>query len=151
MVVAHREERLSNLQNYCRYIGDEPSWLAVQKLRKMWKLHVKLPEGNRRADPTENRKITKASDLKIGQLVFIKDHHKGTFDPTYIFDYRVSGKLNDSTVMLTTPDGKEKKCSFHHIKPITPVDVFTHAFDQFQDSMKKNACDMAQHQYNLRS
>ena len=31
-----------------------------------------------------------------------------------------------------------------------PVDVFTNAFNQFQDSIKKNACDAA-HQYNLRS
>ena len=48
----------------------------------MWKLHLKLLEENRRADPTENTKIVKASNLKISQLVFVKDHHKGTFDPT---------------------------------------------------------------------
>ena len=53
--------------------------------------------------------------------------------------------------MLTTPDGKEKKCIIHHIKLITPVDVFTNSFDQFQDSIKKNAFGTAQHQYNLRS
>ena len=117
----------------------------------MCKLHVKQLEENRRADPAENKKITKTSDLKIGQLVFVKDYHKGTFDATYIFDHRVSGILNDSTVMLTTPDGKEKKCNIHHIKPITPVDVFTNAFNQFQYSVKKNPCDTAQHQYNLRS
>ena len=101
--------RLSNLQNYCRYVRDQPSQLAVQELRKMWKLHVKLLEENRRTDPAENKKITKASNLKIGQIVFVKDHHKGTFDPTYIYDHRVSDILNDSTVMLTTPDGREKK------------------------------------------
>ena len=27
--------RLSNLQNYCRYVGDQPSQLVVQELRKM--------------------------------------------------------------------------------------------------------------------
>ena len=117
----------------------------------MWKLHAKLLEENRRADPAENKKIAKARDLKIGQLVFIIDHQKGTFEPTYIFDHRVSGILNNSTVMLTTPDGKEKKCNIHHIKPVTPLDVFTYAFDQFQESIKKNACDTSQHQYNLRS
>ena len=99
----------------------------------------------------ENKKITKASNLKIGQLVFVKDHHKGTFKPAYIYDHRVSGILNDSTVMLTTPDGKEKKCNIHHIKPITPVDDSTYAFDQFQESIKKNPYDTTQHHYNLRS
>ena len=29
------EGRLSNLQNYCRYMGDQPGWLAVQELRKI--------------------------------------------------------------------------------------------------------------------
>ena len=38
--------RLSNLQNYCRYLGDQPGSLAVQELRKMWKLHAKLLEEN---------------------------------------------------------------------------------------------------------
>ena len=102
----------------------------MQELRKMWKLYAKLLEESRRVDPVENKKITKANDLNKGQLVFIKDHHKGTFHPTYIFDHSVSGILNDSTVMFTTPDGKEK-CNIHHIKPLTPADVFTNAFDQF--------------------
>ena len=143
------EGRLSNLQNCCMYVREQPSWLVVQELRKMWQLHVKLLEENRREDPAENKKITKASSIKIVQLIFVKDHDKGIFDPTYIFDLRVSGILNDSTVMLTTPNGKEK-CNIHHIKPITPVDVSTNAFDQFQDSIKKNPCNTA-HLYNLRS
>ena len=66
------EGRLSNLQNYCRYVRDQPNQLAEQELRKMWKLHVKLLKENR-TDPMENKKITKASDLKIGQIVFVKD------------------------------------------------------------------------------
>ena len=54
---------------------------------------MKQQEENRKADPTEHKKITKASDLKIGQLVFVKDHCKGTFAPTYTFDHRVSDTL----------------------------------------------------------
>ena len=38
---------LSNLQNYCRYIGAQPEQLAVQELRRMRSLHVKLLEENR--------------------------------------------------------------------------------------------------------
>ena len=98
--------RLSNLQNYCRYISDQPSQMAVQELRKRWKLHAKLIEENRGVDPVQDKKITKASDLKVGQLVFINDCCKGTFEPKYISDHRVSGIINDSTVILNTPDGK---------------------------------------------
>ena len=143
------EGRLSNLQNYCRYVGDQPGQLAVQELRKMWKLHTKLIKENRRTDPVENKKNTEATDLKIGQLVFVKDHQKGTFDPTYIYDHRISDILNDSTVVLNTPDGKERKCNIHHIKLMTPVDASTNAFNQFQNSIKKTPFNATHHQYNL--
>ena len=106
----------------------------------MWKLHAKLLEVNSRIDPVENKKITKESNLKIGQLVFVKGHCKGMFDPTYnIYDHRVSGILNYSTVVLTNPNGKEKKCNFNHIRPMTPVDASTNAFSQFQDSINKTS------------
>ena len=75
--------------------------------------------GKKRTDPAENKKITKASNLTIGQLIFVLDHCKDTFDPAYIYDHRLSGILNDRTGMLITPDGKEKKCNVHHNKPIT--------------------------------
>ena len=53
------EGRLINLQNYCRYVGDQPGQLAVWELRKMWKLHAKVLEENRKVDPAENKKSPK--------------------------------------------------------------------------------------------
>ena len=94
----------------------------MQELRKIWKLHTKQLKENRRVEPAENKKITKATDLKIGQLVFVKDHQKGTFS-LYVFDYRVVGILNGGTVVLTTPDRKEMSCNIHHVKPMTPSEV----------------------------
>ena len=102
------EGRLSNLQNYCRYVADQPGQLAVQKLRKIRKLHVKLLEENGRTDPVENKKITKATNLKIVQLVFVKHHQKGAFDPTYIYDHRVSDILNSSTLCSPLQMGKRR-------------------------------------------
>ena len=58
--------RLSNLQNYCRYMGNQPGRLAVQELQKLWKFHVKLLAEHRMAEPAGDKKITSASDLKIG-------------------------------------------------------------------------------------
>ena len=117
----------------------------------MWNLHVKLLKENR-TDPVENKKITKVTNLKIGQLVFfVNDHQKGTFDPTYIYHHRVSDILNDSTVVLNTPHGKQRKCNIHHIKLMTPVDASTNALNQIQNSIKKTPYDAACNQYNLRS
>ena len=57
------EGRLSNLQNYCRHLGDQPTQIAMQELRK---LHAKLLMENRVTEPTNDRKVPKASDLKVG-------------------------------------------------------------------------------------
>ena len=46
-----QEGRLSNQQNYCRYVGDQPGLLAGQELRKIWKLHAQLPAENRSIEP----------------------------------------------------------------------------------------------------
>ena len=64
--------RLSSLQNYCRFIGDQLRPIVVQELRKLCKLHAKLLGENRVTEPLDDRKVTKASDLKIGHLVFVK-------------------------------------------------------------------------------
>ena len=41
----------------------------------MWKLHGELLHESRQTkDPEEERKFDKASNLKIGQLVLIKNH-----------------------------------------------------------------------------
>ena len=51
----------------------------MQEMRKLLKLHAKLLMENRVTEPINDRKVTKASDLKIGQLVFVNDHCKGPF------------------------------------------------------------------------
>ena len=62
-------------------MGDQPRRLAVQELQKLWKFHAKLLAENRNAEPATNKKVTRAYDLKIGQLVLVKNHHKGQFNP----------------------------------------------------------------------
>ena len=61
------EGRLSNLQNYFRYVGHKPGQLAVQELRKMWKPHAKILIETRMTEPKDTKKVTKATDLKLGQ------------------------------------------------------------------------------------
>ena len=53
---------------------------------KMWKLLTKLLAENMSIKPVVNRKVTKATNLKEWLLVFIKDHQKGTFNPSYVFN-----------------------------------------------------------------
>ena len=112
----------------------------------MWQIHAKLLVENRSTEPAVNKKVTKASNFKIGQLILLKNHQRGPFDLTYIYDQWVVGIPNKSTVLLTTPDGKEKKCNIHHIKPVSPLDMTTRsnvecpigAFLQSQDSIQQD-------------
>ena len=113
-------------------------------------LHTKLLVENRVAEPISNRKVTKASDLKLGQLVFVKDHHKGTFDAAYTFAHRVSAIVNGNTVILITQDGTEKRCNIHHIKSVSTWESSASAFQQFQDNIQKDTISTQPgHQYNL--
>ena len=155
------EGRLGNLQNYCRYMGYQSGRLAVQGLQKLWKFHAKLLAENRIVEPATYKMITSASDLKIGQLVLIKNHHKGPFNPTYIYDHWVAEILNDSPILLTTQDGKEKKCNILHVKLVSSLEaraglqmeVPTGAFLKFWDSIIQNSSSASfgspQHSYNL--
>ena len=114
------------------------------------------------AEPATDKKIIKASDLKIGQLLLVKNHCKGPFDPTDIFDPQVAEIPNNSMVLLTTPDGKEKKCNICHVKLVSSLEIYVGsqvegpigAFSQFQDSIlqisnNEGGTSIPQHLYNL--
>ena len=117
------EGRLSNIQCYCRYMGYKPGRLTVQGVQKLWKFHAKILAENRMVEQATDEKITSALDLKIGQLVIVRNQHKGPFDPTYIYDHWLAKVLNNSTVLLTTLDGKEMKCNIHNMKPVSSLEV----------------------------
>ena len=121
----------------------------------MWKLHAELLHDSRQTkDPEEERKFNKASNLKIWQLVLIKNHTASTFQPKYLADHRLIKIVNDSTAIVSSPDGKEKKCNIHHVKAISPTTAFTSACEKFQKNITKegqNPNIAKQSQYNLRS
>ena len=90
-----------------------------------------------KSDPEEGEddiKYNKATDLKIGQLVLIKNNTGTVFDPKYIVDHRVICIVNESIVILQTPAGKEMRCNIHNLKPINTSQAFTLAFRDFQKS-----------------
>ena len=98
----------------------------------------------------------KESSIKhqIGQLVLIKNHTASTFQLKYLADHRIIKIVNDSTVIVASPDGREKKCNIHHVKAISPTTALTSAFEEFQKSISKEGQKhnaTKQTQYNLRS
>ena len=99
----------------------------------------------------DNTKHDKAANLKIGQLVLIKNNTDTAFDPKYLADHRVVQILNELVVILQTPDGKEKRCNIHNLKPINTSQAFTLAFKDFHESVTcyKEEAKQAAHGYNL--
>ena len=71
--------------------------------------------------------------------------------------------LNDSMVLFTTLDDKEKKCNIHHVKPVSSPEVYVGlqvevnigTFPTFQDSIKQNTTSTGtgdyHYSYNLQS
>ena len=47
----------------------------------------------------------------------MKNHAYHTFEPKYLLDYRVLKVPNDNTLLLTVPNGQERKTSVNDVKP----------------------------------
>ena len=50
--------------------------------------------------------------FEIGQPVMFKNHACCTFKQKYLLDYRVITILNNSTLVLVIPNGKERKNNY---------------------------------------
>ena len=65
----------------------------VQELQKLWKVHAEtlhdIQTQKDLGDSDDNVKYDKATDLKIGQLVLIKNSSGIAFDPKYLVDHMV--------------------------------------------------------------
>ena len=84
----------------------------------------------RQSEPETEKEYNSTKDLKEGQLVLIKNHSVRAFQPKYVADYRIIKVINKNTVILASPDGRERMCNIHHIKPISQAEGFTSAFKE---------------------
>ena len=127
----------------------------MDKLKSMWKLHTELLQDTRcDKDPEGEGNFDKALNFKIQELVLIKNHAASTFQPKYLADHRIIRIVNYSTVIVASPDVREKKCNIHHVKAISPTTAFTSAFEEFQKSIWKEGqkCNTTKQTHcNLRS
>ena len=45
------------------------------------------------------------------------------FQHKNLADHRIVKVINENAVTVATPDHRERKCTIHHIKPISPVEA----------------------------
>ena len=67
----------------------------------------------------------------------MKNHSAKAFQCKYLADYQIIKIINENTVIVGTPYGREQKCNIHHTKPITPVEAFTSAFEELTKCIKR--------------
>ena len=72
--------------------------------------------------------------FEIGQLVMFKNHAHHTFEPKYLLDYRVLKILNDSSLLLVTPNGKERKTNINDVKPCNTSELIENVWDSWDPS-----------------
>ena len=94
-----------------RYMGDEKGLILFAELRKFWSTHAKSLQENRlsKTDTLECNKNFKSYNFKVGQLMTVKNHLKGTFNPKFISDYRILDIINKHTLLIQSPNGKTRK------------------------------------------
>ena len=62
-------------------------------------------------------------------------------------DYRVLKILNESTLLLVTPNRRECKMNINSVKPATTLELIENAWDSFLNLIKSNHQN---HDYNPR-
>ena len=72
-----------------RYVGDGKGLILFTELRKLWSTHAKNLQENRllKTNMSECNKNFKSHHFKVGQLIAVKNHLKGTFHAKLISDY----------------------------------------------------------------
>ena len=110
----------------------------MEEFHKLWKHHAKhikeLCQRNEHMDQQINEENPK---FQIGHPVMIMIHACHTFEPKYLLDQRKFKILNDSTLLLVTPNGKERKTNINGVKPCSTTELVENAWDSFLDSIKK--------------
>ena len=85
----------------------------------------------------QKKKYSSTKDLKEGELILMKNYNARAFQPKYLADYRVIKVENKNAEIVTSPDGRKRKCNILHIKPISPAEAFTSAFQEFTKCIKE--------------
>ena len=133
-----------------RYMSNEKGLILFAELRKLWSTHAKNLQVNRllKTNMLEWNKNFKSHHFKIGQLITVKNHLKGTFDPKFISDYRILDIINECTLLIQSPDGKTRKINVNDAKPVSAISAADNMLQDFKQSLLGKG---STHPYNLHS
>ena len=133
-----------------RYMGNEKGLILFAELRRLCLAHAKSLQGNRllNTDTLEHNKYFKSHHFRVDQLIAVKNHLKSMFDTKLISDYRILDIINESTLLVQSPDGKTRKNNINNVKPVSAISAADNTLQDFKQSMLRREHPLP---YNLHS
>ena len=90
----------------------------------LWRHHAfYLMDKHYRKDDCKCGQPRNNAKFKIGETVLVKNYACHAFDPKYLIDYRVPNVLNESTLLLVTPNDKQHKTNINDANPATTLKI----------------------------
>ena len=109
----------------------------LEELHKSWKhLTAHLKELHQRKEEHTDHNHNNSTKCEIGQPVMVNNHTCHTFKPKYLLNYKVLKILNDSTLLLITPNGKERITNIYNVKKCSTTELVKNAWNSFLSSIK---------------
>ena len=101
-------------------------------------LYTVTAENLTRARQKENTETETSlqNDLKIGDLVLVRDINSGVFEPKYSPNYRIIAIYGNNHIAIKAPDSKVQVRHRGHIKKIDPVDKVISLLPSTEDYQK---------------
>ena len=106
------------------YYGTNEGKIILEEFHILWKHHNKHLKEMHQGNEHMYQQISKNNPkFESGQQVMVKKHACCTFKLQYLLDYKELKILNDSTLLLVTTNGKEKKTDINNFKPCSTSDL----------------------------
>ena len=107
------------LQCQIRYLGNDENILSIKALKNMYQLPAEnLQKARKRMAPAN---FPQTSKLKTEDLVMIKDHTAGPFEPIYKGNYHVVAIKGNQVEVAPAEGGKSQMVHITDVKYILPA------------------------------
>ena len=126
---------LSLLEPSPQYWGERGGHLHLDALQHMYAVMAENLKWAREKESTETE-TNPWNNLKIGDLVLVRNVNSGMFEPKYSPNYRIIAIYGNNHIAVKAPDGKVQVRCRGHVKKINPVDKVISLVPSAEDYQK---------------
>ena len=118
-----------------QYWGERGGHLHLDALQCLYAVMAENLKRAREKEHTETE-ANLQNDLKMGDLVLVRNINSGIFEPKYSPNYRIIAIHGNNHIAVKAPDGKVQVQCSGHIKKIDPVDKVIYLLPSTEDYQK---------------